>query len=937
MSSRNLRSLAAMTVFWIASAVTFVYLSNLAYYLINGPYDFTLFGSRVYMENFEKPGYILVFAFAIALLSVPGGFCGRLCVPAWGWITSLFYDSIRRLDGVGEKTRGRLHLYALIMVLIAGVFFRFWGLHFPDDHVDGYKQIDAAENYLDWNYTFEKNDEDRSVRGYPYFAMHILEWTFRGYHVFRDALGGGESWISSAEGPRETLILFARWLNVLYQAVAILAIYAIGARLFDPWAGVAAAAALALSTVNVQMTHVVNADVAMLAFFTLSMYFATGVEKRGPYHRYFMAGLMAGFSAASKYNGVFALGFAGLVFLARRRSERPFAFQFGKNVNRLALLGSGFMLAFLAGTPALLIEPGTYIRAIQDSMDLSSYAYLPEDYHTRRFAYFLHTAPENFDKFIRFFEPVTGWAALAATAFFVYKRGVSTAYLWIYSLVAYVFGAYAMPASAPFHFLGALVPLYLVMGCAVTDAARSLKTPLARGAGWAVGFAAVGWALLAVAADTSLFTLPASGRRLASAYILNMPAKQYFAGTQAVGFPIVAKFELEKRYPSLNNFRHGPLEAVIWNDAKPHDAILFPHSYRTAGGMQDFLFPANIHFSRYTGFFKITPGWSYTRYIKPPGEPLLLYVRNLSEKPTRLNVNAPDFDREIMLSGWGEEYIEFNPGQSWKYEGLVAQTVFESDAPVVVWMGAGEERAWFLALMERWRDLVVYEKGREGWKSRLRAMVAERMAGGKVDAQKAADIVRRNMPGAIEGVPLAGAYSTWTNGIGLEVFDAPDPELMLSMKSFYESNGEKKFHNIESQTGPYRYLNAGGLMFGPFIALSPGHYLARFLVRSATVDNCGEGQITVKVYSQAGAVTLAEASAPLDNCKMEITVPFRVSASKPGWDTELTVLNKASGPVIVEGVRLENDTKAQLAWWMGLVRESTRAPGDGGNMDSNIR
>jgi hypothetical protein len=930
-----------LTVFWVAFAVTLADSLNLVYYLVSGPYDFNLLGTRVYLADFEKPGYILLLSFIATALTAPGKFFGNLRAEAWAWICAGFHDSIRRLRSAGESARPRLHLYALALVLIAGVIFRIWGLYFPDDHVDSYKQINAAISYLDWNYTFEKDIEIPAVRGYPYFAMHLLEWTFRGYSVFRDGLGGGGSWISNSGDLRAALSLFQRWLNVLYQAVSILAIYAIGARLFDRWAGVAASAAVAFSTVNVQMTHFVNADVVMFMFFTLSMYFATGVEERGPYHRYFMTGLMAGFSAAAKYNGVFALGFAGLVFLARRRSERPFTLQIGKNVNRLALLGAGGALAFLVGTPALLIEPWKYIHAIQECMNFSAGVWAPQKYLERRFAMLLYLAPGHFDKFIRFFEPVTGWTALGATAFFVYKRGLSMAYLWIFSIVAFVFGAYSMPISSSYHFLGALAPLYLVIGCAVVDVARSLKTPLAKGAGWAVGSAAAGWVILALASDTSLFTLPDSSRRLMFNYIADMPATELLASARYKrdipnardvrpkdAYPIVAEFALEKRYPSLSNSRHVS-EFVAWKDRKPHDAILFPHIYRPVGVVKDFLFPANIHFSRYTGFFKLKPGLSYTRYIKQPGEPLLLYALNLSDKPAKLTVTAPDFTREITLSGRGEQYIEFNPGHSWKYEGLVAETVFKSDKPVVVWMGAGEDRAWFLALMERWSELAVYEKGREGWKSRLRALVAGRMTGGKGDAKTAADIVRRNMPGAIEGVPLASAYSTWTNGAGLELFDAPEPELFGSMfDSFYisEQGGEKRFHNIESQSDGYVYLKPDGLMFGPYTTLSPGFYRARFLARSAVSENCPQGRIIIRVTSEEGALVLAETSAPLSGCRAEVTVPFRVNASKPGWDTELTVQNATGGPLQVENVRLENDTSAQLAWWMGLVRDTTRVP-----------
>lgn len=91
------------------------------------------------------------------------------------------------------------------------------------------------------------------------------------------------------------------------------------------------------------------------------------------------------------------------------------------------------------------------------------------------------------------------------------------------------------------------------------------------------------------------------------------------------------------------------------------------------------------------------------------------------------------------------------------------------------------------------------------------------------------------------------------------------------------------------------------------------------------------------MYSQWGAVRLAETSALLNNCKMEITAPFRVSAFKPGWDAELTVLNKTGGPLKVEGVRLENDAKAQLDCWVGLARDTANSPGDGGKATSNIK
>jgi hypothetical protein len=115
-SNLSLRPLATLTVFWVASIVTLVYLANLAYYLVVGPYDFYLFGSRMYLENFEKPGYILSAAFIATLLAAPKG----LCASALGWICAGFQFVLL------DTTLAVLGLAFTAYFLYAWLFFPSW-------------------------------------------------------------------------------------------------------------------------------------------------------------------------------------------------------------------------------------------------------------------------------------------------------------------------------------------------------------------------------------------------------------------------------------------------------------------------------------------------------------------------------------------------------------------------------------------------------------------------------------------------------------------------------------------------------------------------------------------------------------------------------------------------------------------------------------------
>ena len=361
----------------------------------------------------------------------------------------------------------------------------------------------------------------------------------------------------------------------------------------------------------------------------------------------------------------------------------------------------------------------------------------------------------------------------------------------------------------------------------------------------------------------------------------------------------VAAFSIEKRLPALNHCRNNPCY-IVWKDGRKHDPEVFPPPRRLVSEREMLIFPDNVTWSRYAGLFHVEPRITYKRHIKRSGHTSwLLYVyyprSSWASEDAFVEVSFPGYFKKYKVSMEKEVYIELDLDHAGLlYNGAFSTVCIRSSAPVVAWLTSSEERSWFYVLMEKWPQLLEWEKNRKGWKSLVRRALALYKLDKPVPGKKK---LRENFNQKVV---------KYKQDRYLDLFTDPFPEIPL-----YRFRLLKR-----SRRGP-KIIRPEDTLFGPYEHLVPGFYKVVFVL-----DSAGDaGSLRFRITANQGMIEQEKRDVPLARGPMNIEIPFHVTAGKPGWHTEFVVTNAGGKDVEVKEVRIENDPEAQLAWWMKELKD----------------
>lgn len=148
--------------------------------------------------------------------------------------------------------------------------------------------------------------------------------------------------------------LLSRWLQAVYGALSLVALFWVGRKLFGPAEGLAAAALLAMVPWHVRQSAIYKPDVLLVLLLVVALGAALWVAQRPTWRRYGWAGATVGLATAAKYNGFTAglpLFLGTLVGAVGGQDRQP------RRLLKLAAAAGVALAVFFLLDPHLLTRP----------------------------------------------------------------------------------------------------------------------------------------------------------------------------------------------------------------------------------------------------------------------------------------------------------------------------------------------------------------------------------------------------------------------------------------------------------------------------------------------------------------------------------------------------------------------------------------------------
>ncbi len=157
------------------------------------------------------------------------------------------------------------------------------------------------------------------------------------------------------------MYLIGRGLTVGMGVGTVWATYAVGARVWSNRAGLVAALILAIMPLHVQHSHFLTVDVPATFWVMLSLLWSVrlATDDPKPTKAALLAGVFAGFAAATKYNMALVI----LPLLAACFTSSPSRFGRGAACAGVGLLS--LVLAFFAACPGALLEDDLFLKGVR--------------------------------------------------------------------------------------------------------------------------------------------------------------------------------------------------------------------------------------------------------------------------------------------------------------------------------------------------------------------------------------------------------------------------------------------------------------------------------------------------------------------------------------------------------------------------------------------
>ena len=163
------------------------------------------------------------------------------------------------------------------------------------------------------------------------------------------------------------LIITGRLITALFGIATVASVYRLGRRIAGPWMAAPAAFLLAINTLHISKSQVIEVDVPLTFFTVLALWFAVNIPDAPTRRNYILAGVSVGLATSSKYPGaILGLSLIAAHLLALRGGRRP---KGGRAAGRdvpawrlLVLSIAAAAVAFLATSPFVLLDLPTFLQ-----------------------------------------------------------------------------------------------------------------------------------------------------------------------------------------------------------------------------------------------------------------------------------------------------------------------------------------------------------------------------------------------------------------------------------------------------------------------------------------------------------------------------------------------------------------------------------------------
>ncbi|MDH5510147.1 MAG: glycosyltransferase family 39 protein [Nitrospinota bacterium] len=873
---------------FILPAVVFAIESiAIAAYLSWGGWDYTLpIVGRIYLNDWLKPFQMVMTALIIlsAMYIVPPG--------VWAPIRSA-------LAWWAQALMDRRHGFIIGAIVALALLLRTWSLgHGIPEYVfwiDAPQFIQAAQEYIRGNYLYET--------GYPHFSSHFVEWAFRGANAAAGFLG-----FDNMAAESNTLSFIARILNLVYVLGMMAVIYRIGYVTGLPVAGSLGMFLLAVSTINVQMSHFFINDLAM-SFFSLLSIAAMAQNLGGERLRwYLLAGALAGVSFACKYNGVMSFVFMGFIYLQIHRDRKSLIQSLGMPVKAAVM----FLVVYAVISPTLWSNPlEKYLLTDRIAAGIAEPKGVP---------FIEVTGLATIDGILMFFynwryqmwvleglfHPLPLWLAIPSFAYAVYMRRWRLLFVWAGAMAAFMIGKVAKPNAAGWHFLNVSPFLLFMSAAGIADAMEKIPVRQARHAAMALLCI---FLVHGAAQDASFWILPPS-----KSSVENWKRENIGDGGQAALFTELKRETGDARRHILQEFHSGyplgeapyggysVLRDLWWYvSLKDGEPGFFPSAHIGSKKRTAQVFAQNRDLVTTDRAFATGPDTglaSARRFVLAEGAPeqILALASNAHVQPNTLKLNFGRVEKIIALERGGSALIAVkrDENRSFLLNGTYVDFVAKSERDAVWLIGANHQDIGDIYLSMGLITLALksYALSRTPY-SLLRIMaVADRMDT-RLNAFAA---LEKEHPKFFKTITTTATEKLkWKDIAGYsETIFAAGGERTFTLDKFNRVGMPLEGHVI----------TPGASMYGPYVALTGGDYILKmkWMTRrekpaSFTVDvRTGRGNdITIsRVYRGAEA----EAG--------QTAIPF-TALKEVDYPLEIRVGDVTGGPVILEEVTLSID------------------------------